>query len=91
LTAARSSDVARRISTSPSFATAGSKRRPAAPQLRDPAVAGKLWNRIDHELVDRAPWVPLYNPRTAIALGTRVGNYEYHPFWKVLLDQLRVR
>jgi hypothetical protein len=91
LTAARSSDVARRISTSPSSATAGSTRRPAAPQLRDPTAAGKLWSRIDHELVDRAPWVPLYNPRTAVALGARVGNYKYHPFWNVLLDQLWVR
>jgi hypothetical protein len=25
------------------------------------------------------------------ALGARVGNYKYHPFWNVLLDQLWVR
>jgi hypothetical protein len=24
-------------------------------------------------------------------LGRRVGNYKYHPFWNVLLDQLWVR
>jgi peptide/nickel transport system substrate-binding protein len=60
-------------------------------QARDPAAAGELWSRIDHELVDRAPWVPLYNPRTVTVLGRRVGNYEYHPFWNVLLDQLWVR
>jgi hypothetical protein len=35
--------------------------------------------------------VPLYNPRTVTALGPRVGNYKYHPFWNVLLDQLWVR
>jgi hypothetical protein len=50
---------------------------------RDPAAAGELWSRIDHELVDRAVWVPLCNPRTATALGARVGNYKYHPFWNV--------
>jgi peptide/nickel transport system substrate-binding protein len=60
-------------------------------QARDPAAAGELWSRIDHELVDRAPWVPLYNPRTVTVLGPRVGNYRYHPFWNVLLDQLWVR
>jgi peptide/nickel transport system substrate-binding protein len=60
-------------------------------QARDPAAAGELWSRIDHELVDRAPWVPLYNPRTVTVLGQRVGNYKYHPFWNVLLDQLWVR
>jgi ABC-type transport system substrate-binding protein len=62
-----------------------------ARQQRDPAAAGELWSRIDHELVDRAPWVPLYKPRTVTALGPRVGNYKYHPFWNVLLDQLWVR
>jgi peptide/nickel transport system substrate-binding protein len=66
-------------------------RRADALQLSNPAAAGELWSRIDHELVDRAPWVPLYNPRTVTALGARVGNYKYHPFWNVLLDQLWVR
>jgi ABC-type transport system substrate-binding protein/DNA-binding SARP family transcriptional activator/streptogramin lyase len=63
----------------------------SALQARDPAAAGELWSRIDHELVDRAPWVPLYNPRTVTVLGPRVGNYKYHPFWNLLLDQLWVR
>jgi peptide/nickel transport system substrate-binding protein len=65
--------------------------RADALQTRNPAAAGELWSRIDHELVDRAPWVPLYNPRTVTVLGPRVGNYKYHPFWNVLLDQLWVR
>jgi hypothetical protein len=60
-------------------------------QLSDPAAAGELWSRIDHELVDPAPWVLLYNARTVTALGAGVGNYKYHPFWNVLLDQLWVR
>jgi len=60
-------------------------------QARDPAAANELWSRIDHELVDRATWVPLYNPRTVTVLAPRVGNYKYHPFWNVLLDQLWVR
>jgi ABC-type transport system substrate-binding protein/DNA-binding SARP family transcriptional activator/streptogramin lyase len=63
----------------------------SALQAHDPAAAGELWSRIDRELVDRAPWVPLYNPRTVTVLGTRVGNYKYHPFWNLLLDQLWVR
>jgi hypothetical protein len=35
--------------------------------------------------------VPLYNPSAVTALSARVGNYQYHPFWTVLLDQLWVR
>jgi YVTN family beta-propeller protein len=66
-------------------------RHAEALQTRDQTAAGEAWGRIDHELVDRAPWVPLYNPRALTALSARVGNYQYHPFWQVLLDQLWVR
>ena len=60
-------------------------------QSNDPAAAGETWGRVDRDLVDQAPWAPLYNPRSVTALGARVGNYQYHPFWTVLLDQLWVR
>ena len=66
-------------------------RRAHSLQQENPAAAGQAWSRVDRELVDRAPWVPLYNPRAVTALSTRVGNYQYHPFWTVLLDQLWVR
>jgi peptide/nickel transport system substrate-binding protein len=66
-------------------------RRAHSLQQDDPAAAGEAWSRVDRELVDRAPWVPLYNPRAVTALSPRVGNYQYHPFWTVLLDQLWVR
>jgi len=66
-------------------------RRAHSLQQTDPSAAGEGWSRVDRELVDQAPWAPLYNPRAATALSTRVGNYQYHPFWTVLLDQLWVR
>jgi ABC-type transport system substrate-binding protein/DNA-binding SARP family transcriptional activator/streptogramin lyase len=65
--------------------------RASALRATEPAAAGELWSRIDRELADRAPWVPVYNLRTVTVLGARVGNYKYHPFWNVLLDQLWVR
>jgi peptide/nickel transport system substrate-binding protein len=37
------------------------------------------------------PWVPLYNPRALIVLSARVGNYQFHPLWKLLIDQLWIR
>jgi YVTN family beta-propeller protein len=66
-------------------------RRAHSLQQDDPAAAGAAWSQVDRELVDRAPWAPLYNPRAVTALSARVGNYQYHPFWTVLLDQLWVR
>ena len=66
-------------------------RHAYALEAGDPAAANELWSRIDRELVDQAPWVPLYNERALTALSNRVGNYRYHPFWNVVLDQLWVR
>ena len=57
----------------------------------DPTAAARAWAAIDRELTDQAPWVPLYNPRDLTLLSTRVGNYQFHPYWNVLIDQLWVR
>ena len=60
-------------------------------QTLEPGAAGQIWGQIDQQLTNQAPWVALYNPRASTALAARVGNYQYHPFWKLLLDQLWVR
>jgi peptide/nickel transport system substrate-binding protein len=60
-------------------------------QPGDPTAAATGWAAIDRELTDQAPWVPLYNPRDHTVLSGRVGNYQFHPYWKVLIDQLWVR
>ena len=59
-------------------------------QARSPSTAAALWARIDHEIVGQAPWVPIYNPRSLVALSARVGNYQFDPYWSVLIDQLWV-
>ena len=65
--------------------------RALARQTRPPGAASALWARIDHELVDQAPWVPLYNPRELVVVSARVGNYQFDPNWNLLVDQLWVR
>jgi YVTN family beta-propeller protein len=65
--------------------------RARALERGDPALASSLWSKIDHELVDRAPIVPLVNPKQVSFVSSRVGNYQYNPQWNVLLDQLWVR
>jgi YVTN family beta-propeller protein len=59
-------------------------------QAADPAAAGR-WAAIDHKLADQAPWVPLYTPRDLTLLSARAGNYQFHPYWNLLIDQLWVR
>jgi YVTN family beta-propeller protein len=54
-------------------------------------AAGALWERIDREITDQAPWVPIYNPVSTVLLSPRVGNYQFHPYYQLLIDQLWVR
>jgi YVTN family beta-propeller protein len=57
----------------------------------DPVQANTLWTRIDHELTDEGPWVPYANRLFLEVVSKRVGNYQWHPQWSTLLDQLWVR
>jgi YVTN family beta-propeller protein len=66
-------------------------QRALAGEVADPATAASQWAAIDHELVDQAPWVPLYNPRDLTVLSARTGNYQFHSYWNLLIDQLWVR
>jgi peptide/nickel transport system substrate-binding protein len=60
-------------------------------QATNPEAARGLWERIDRQTVDQAPWVPLVNPKVVDVLSKRVGNYQYGPQWGMLIDQLWVR
>jgi YVTN family beta-propeller protein len=57
----------------------------------EPEGAVRMWAQLDRELVAQAPWVPLFNPRSPLLASKRVGNWQYHPYLQVLLDQLWVR
>jgi YVTN family beta-propeller protein len=61
-------------------------RQALAHQVGDPAAAAGRWAAIDREVVDQAPWVPLYNPRDLTVLSARTGNYQFHPYWNLLID-----
>jgi peptide/nickel transport system substrate-binding protein len=62
-------------------------------QALDPAAGAALAARIDRSIVARAPWVPLFTPRFADFVSSRVGNYQANTFASssVLLDQLWIR
>ena len=63
----------------------------AALQAQDSSAANVLWQRIERELLAQAPMVPTTNRRNVDFVSARVGNYEYHPQWGLLLDRLWVR
>ena len=66
-------------------------RAAEAAQTADPSRALQRWQEADHEAVNRAPWVPLTNPRGLDVVSSRVGNYQHNPQWGTLLDQLWVK
>jgi len=66
-------------------------RQALAAQARSPNAARLLWANIDRAITGQSPWVPLYNPRAMAVLSARVGNYQFHPLFGLLIDQLWVR
>jgi peptide/nickel transport system substrate-binding protein len=66
-------------------------RRALAVQASDPEAANVLWARLDREIVNLAPWVPMTNPKMIDFVSKRVGNFQYNLQWGILLDQLWVR
>jgi YVTN family beta-propeller protein len=65
--------------------------RAADLQASDPVRANALWAEADRMLVDRAVAVPLVNQQIVGFVSKRVGNYQLHPQWLTLLDQLWVQ
>ena len=57
----------------------------------DPRAASIAWARLDRELVDRAAWVPLVNPRQIELVSKRVRNYQHHALLGIIVDQVQAR
>jgi YVTN family beta-propeller protein len=66
-------------------------RRAVSLSSTDSTRANELWADIDHTLVDRAAAVPLNSGLNLVLVSERVGNYQNHPVWGTLLDQMWVR
>ena len=60
-------------------------------QARDPQAANEAWARLDRELVDQAIVVPVITPNAIDFVSKRVGNYQRHPVFGMLISQVWVR
>jgi len=60
-------------------------------QSTDPPAAGDEWARVDRAVVNKAPWIPLFNPTRIDLVSRRVKNYQHNPEFGLLFDQLWVR
>ena len=73
------------------FCDRGIEARIAAARAARGLQSLALWKDVYQRLADAAPAVPLVNRRTAVLVSRRVGNYQQHPLYGPLLDQLWVR
>jgi hypothetical protein len=73
---------------------------PRDPSVRQAVDRERRKQREDHgdssldapsAVVDRAVWLPLVTPPAIDLASARVHNYQYHPLWGLLLDQLWLR
>jgi peptide/nickel transport system substrate-binding protein len=53
--------------------------------------ANRLWQGVYRRIENAAPSVPLFNRRTMALVSKRVGNYQHHPLFGTLYDQMWVR
>ena len=61
-------------------------------EATDPDEAATTWARVDREVTDAAPWVPLVSVNWVDFLSARVGGYQYdQAFGGPLLDQMFIR
>ena len=54
-------------------------------------AAAIAWSRIDRDVMQEAPWIPIANGTEVDLISRRVGNYQFNPQWGALYDQLWVR
>ena len=60
-------------------------------QTRNPQAANEAWTRLDRELIDQAIVVPVITPKAIDFVSKRVGNYQRHPVFGMLISQAWVR
>ena len=60
-------------------------------QATTPHAAAALWAQIDRRLADQAASLPMITERGIAFLSAAVANYQSHPYWGVIADQLWVK
>jgi ABC-type transport system substrate-binding protein/DNA-binding SARP family transcriptional activator len=63
-------------------------RRAQTLKATNPRAAAAIWAGVDRRLVDRAAWVPMINELGLDFVSERVRNYQFHPYWGLIADQI---
>ena len=60
-------------------------------QASQPAQAGHIWTKLDHQITDQAPEVFLNLTLYDFFVSPRVHNFQYHQLYRTLYDQIWVK
>ena len=60
-------------------------------QAQNPLAAAHVWRQVDHRITDRAYWVPTVADRFVDLVSARVRNYQFHPVYGFIADQVWLR
>jgi peptide/nickel transport system substrate-binding protein len=71
----------------PLYSCGPAVQRTLAIQARNRPPADAAWSRLDRELVDRAIVVPVITGKAVDFVSKRVGNYQRHPLYGMLMSQ----
>ena len=63
-------------------------KRAQALKATNPRAAADAWAELDRQLVDRAAWAPMIDEHAIDFVSARVHNYQAHPYWGIIADQL---
>jgi peptide/nickel transport system substrate-binding protein len=65
-------------------------RRVIELETRNPHAANEAWSRLDRDVVDNAFMIPVITVNAIDFVSKRVGNYQRHPVYGILISQLWV-
>jgi peptide/nickel transport system substrate-binding protein len=59
--------------------------------IEDANAANVIWQQVDRQVADQAPWVAMFNPKQLNFTSKRVKGFVFSPQWYFLLDQASVK
>jgi hypothetical protein len=59
--------------------------------LTNPERANTVWQTVDKQVTDQAPWVAMFNPKLIDFVSSRITNHIFSVQWYFLLDEVKLK
>jgi peptide/nickel transport system substrate-binding protein len=68
----------------------GQMTKAASTSITNPTQGNAIWQQVDKNIADAAPWVAMFNPKELDFVSKRFKNFTFSPQWLLLLDQASI-